>query len=83
MTADQVQAASKGRAVRLEGSAIEQQTTFTNEGRCLLQMKGYQVAGIQFEKVNFCFDAETGKLSAVDLYTTGDNYFAVDRALRA
>ncbi len=85
MSLDQVIAAGHGRVVRLNPQDARGETSFTDEGRCLAQIRdGYALAGVRFDKANFCFDEASGRLAAVDLYVAGiDRFGALDRALRS
>jgi hypothetical protein len=80
MTPGQVVAASRGSAVRLPPDRIQAETTFTDT-RCLVQTpSGFQIAGINFMKVNYCFDGAE-RLQSVLLYAPEGMFYEAERAL--
>lgn len=78
--AEAKQAAQRDSVREIDPSKWRALSTFVGT-TCKLSISAREIAGIIFE-VRLCFD-ETNRLNAVHLYTDGDRFFEVDRALRA
>ena len=82
MSLNQVVTASGGRARTLTPDRAKAESSFIGLS-CQAQIASpYTLAGLSFQKVNFCFDGD-GRLQSVDLYTGGNDFEQVDRTLAA
>ena len=82
MSLNQVVTASGGRARTLTPDQAKAESTFVGLS-CQAQIASpYTLAGLSFQKVNFCFDGD-GRLQSVNLITEGNDFERVDRTLAA